>query len=86
MFGRKYKSILDTIKYLPSKNVKRDYFLKMVISTMQTTKWLATYGLNLTETMKLEFGDYLLMAEELRTHTEKIKTAAENAKNELLSK
>ena len=66
LFDRKSGGHLSHISYTPANYAKRDHMLQMVISTFNTTDWQTTYGLNITETMQLEFGSYVLMVEELR--------------------
>jgi hypothetical protein len=58
----------------------------MVISNLKTTDWCEFYGLNIIETMSLEFADYMFMVDELLEHTENIRRVSKPIKAELLAK
>ena len=62
LFGRKGSRALDHVKFLDSSYARKDHFLKMVISELQTTDWRTMYGLSIKETMELEMGDYIMMS------------------------
>jgi hypothetical protein len=55
----------------------------MVIQTTLTTKWREKYGLSITDTMNLEFADYMLMVDELMKHTETLSEAVADTAAEL---
>lgn len=63
-------SRLDHIKYRDNNRI--DYILKMVLSTFHSTKWREIYGLNLIETMNMEFSQYMMMVDELEKHISKL--------------
>jgi len=65
LFKRPSAGYLDHIKYLQKSHDKYDSILKMVISTMHKLKWRDVYGLSITDTMNLEFGEFDLMRSEL---------------------
>ena len=55
----------------------------MVISDLQMTKWREVYGLSITETMKLEFSDYMLMVDSLAEHTKRLAAQQDSTVNEM---
>lgn len=65
LFGRTYRNHLDHIKFIPNKFSRYNFILKMVIEDLRRKEWRELYGLNLVETMQLEFSDYLFMVDEL---------------------
>lgn len=73
---------LDHLRYIKENNVY-DPLLKMVISNMRRYKWVEFYGLNLKETMGLDFHDYNLMIDELIKYQEQIDNAVPDALNKL---
>ena len=85
LFAKKFDGSLDHIKLVTTHRTKIDHILRMVISTMQTTSWRATYGLSITETLKLEFADYFLMASELSKHDAIIKEGTDELTQDVLN-
>lgn len=66
LFDRTYSASLDHIKKI--KLNKQDLYLDMVLTEFQTTTWGSTYGLSVTDTMKLEYADFITMSESLKRH------------------
>ena len=85
LFERTGSTLFDHIKYIDNNYAKRDCFLKMVISTFQSTEWKNMYGLSITETMKLEYADYFLMADELKRHTAVVKSNTDVVTSQILN-
>jgi len=77
---------LDHIKFISENSHKKDHILKAVISTFQSMNWKDAYGLSITETMKLEFSDYLYMVDELRRHTKIVSESTAEAEKEVIDK
>lgn len=85
LFERSGSALFDHIKYIANNYAKRDCFLKMVISTFQSTEWKNMYGLSITETMELEYADYFLMADELKRHTAMVKSNTDDITAQILN-
>lgn len=83
MSGRQCTKDLDHIKKLNNEHTKNDLVLRMVISTLKTTEWRKFYGLNITETMDLEFADYHFMCSELAEYDAELKAGADKIKQQL---
>ena len=76
---------MDQIKLLNTYDTKYNMLLKMVISNLKTTNWVEFYGLNIIETMDLEFANYIYMVDDLIAYNAKLKTDIANAKLNILS-
>ncbi len=74
---------LEHIKKL--KQEETGLILRLVIGDMKRLNWVEFYGLNYTETMNLEFCDYLEMVEALAAHTKTVEQATETASSKLIS-
>jgi hypothetical protein len=66
LFKRGGSGFLDHIKYVGGVEDKRDHFLQMVLDTFHTTNWVETYGLSVTDTMDLEFSEYIRLVSALK--------------------
>lgn len=66
LFKRVGSGYLDHIKFLGGEKGKQDHFLSMVLDTFHTTNWVETYGLSITETMDLEFSEYIRLVSALK--------------------
>lgn len=72
LFKRVGSGYLDHIKYIGGNRDKRDHFLTMVLDTFHTTNWVETYGLSVTDTMNLEFSDYIRMVSALKAADQRL--------------
>ena len=77
LYKRTLRHSLDHITYVKTPHTKRDHILKLVIGKLQTTSWREVYGLDVNQTMQLEFSDFILMAEELTQHSIRVNQSTE---------
>lgn len=67
---RKCRTGLETIQFVENEHREKDQYIKLVMEAMITYKWYERYGLNFQETMQLEFSEFLLLDERIRTYSQ----------------
>ena len=82
--GKISTSVADTLTRTEDEDEGRDTIFKLVISNLSIiTNWVEFYGLNITDTMKLDFGAYHLMLHEIQEYNKMVKQATKDAKDEI---
>lgn len=74
VYGRTFYQSLDHIKFIDHNQNRQDHILKMVVSKINTTNWKELYGLDLNQTMNLEFSSFNVMAEAMAKHNATVTT------------
>jgi hypothetical protein len=78
--------ILGKIKISKSKSIYNNYYLKLVSQLFTQSKWQELFGLNVSETMNLEYSQYIYLKKLLEEYEKKYKILAGNSLTELEKK
>ena len=86
------KSILGKAKISENKSIYNNYYLKIVSQLFVQTKWQELFGLNILETMNLEYSQYIYLKRLLEEYERKYNISAKkqfsklNRKQKLITK
>ena len=70
-------SVYSAVAYEENISTCQDTFLHKAIKTLQSTEWKEVYGLDLIQTMDLDYSTYLLLEKNIKAY----KTASDAATN-----
>ena len=82
LFGDRATSVLDSIAITKNYTDNRDVVMNLVISNMKiVTNWIEFYGLNIIDTMQLDYHTYHVMLKEIQDYNNEIKKATKKFKD-----
>ncbi len=85
LFDREFTKPLDHITLLNSVKDRQNPILNMVINNFKVTNWVEFYGLNILETMELDYGKYRMMNKVLKEHSKVVDDTADKFKDKILN-
>ena len=81
LFGDRVTSVLNSIAVTKDYTDNRDIVMSLVISNMKiVTNWIEFYGLNIVETMQLDYHTYHVMLKEIQDYNDEIEKATKKFK------
>lgn len=81
LLGVSSLTVADTLKVSAEAEDKKNIILSLVLSNFKVIpNWIEFYGLNIVETMELDFSNYHLMIKEIQSFNKLIASAEEDSR------